>query len=353
MRRAIELAKKGDGFVNPNPLVGAVIVKNGRVIGEGFHACYGELHAERHALANLTEDADGADIYVTLEPCCHYGKQPPCTEALVRAGIKNVYVGSYDPNPIVSGKGFEYLRRHEINVYENILREECDALNKIFFHYITKKRPYVIMKTAITIDGKTATLNGDSKWITNELSRKHAHKMRKTVAAILVGINTVIADDPMLDCRIVNPSNPLRIVCDSHLRIPLTCKLVQTAKQIPLVIATVSKDREKINTLENAGVEVIVTQGKRVDLTELMNELSKRKIDSVLVEGGATIHASLLKANLVDKLQVYVAPKIIGGQNAKSAVDDCEVEFIRDSFMFKSPEVTRFGDDILIEYERV
>ncbi len=352
MRYAIELAKKGIGFVNPNPLVGAVIVKDGRIIGEGYHARYGDLHAERNALASCSESAEGADIYVTLEPCSHHGKQPPCCEAVADAGIKNVYVGSYDPNPLVSGKGFEYLRSRGINVVENVLREECDSLNDIFFHYITNKRPYVIMKAAMSVDGRTASYTGDSKWITNELSRADVHNTRKRVAAIMVGVNTVIADNPMLDCRTENPSNPVRVICDSNLRIPIDSNIIRTAREIPTIVATVSKDEEKVNKLKKFGVDIIVTDGTRVDLPELMAELGRRKIDSVLVEGGATLHASMLEAGLVDLLQIYIAPKIIGGTDAKPVVGGKGVELVKDAYMFKSPEIKTFGDDVCIEYRR-
>ena len=352
MRRAIELAKRGIGFVNPNPLVGAVIVKDNRIIGEGWHERYGEPHAERNALSNCSEDPAGADIYVTLEPCCHHGKQPPCTEALISAGIRNVYVGSFDPNPLVAGKGLEMLRAHGINVYENILRNECDALNEIFFCYITKSRPYIILKAAMSIDGRTAAYTGDSKWISNELSRENVHKTRKRVSAIMVGINTVLADDPMLDCRTDDPSDPVRVICDSRLRIPLSSKIINTAHEIPTIIATSSDDEEKIAELRSAGADVIITDGERVDLKALMKELAKRKLDSVLVEGGATLHAAMLDAGLCDLLQIYIAPKVIGGTNAKPVIGGKGVSRVRDAYLFSAPEITRFGDDILLEYRR-
>lgn len=352
MRRAIELAKKGIGFVNPNPLVGAVIVKDGRIIGEGFHARYGDLHAERNAIKNLTESAEGAEIYVTLEPCCHYGKQPPCTEAIVEAGIKKVYCGSYDPNPKVSGKGFEYLRANGVEVVENVLRDECDAINDIFFHFITKNRPYVIMKAAMSIDGRTAAFTGDSKWISNESSRADVHRTRKRCAGIMCGIGTVLADNPILNCRCDNPSQPVRIVCDSGLRIPMDSQLVRTAKEIPLIVATVSNDADKIKALKAAGAEIIETAGDRVDLAVLMRELGKRMIDSVLVEGGAELHASMLEAGLVDELNVYIAPKIIGGREAKPVVGGRGVEYVKDAYMFKAPDIVRFDDDVKLIYKR-
>lgn len=352
MRAAINLAKLGAGFTNPNPLVGAVIVKDGRIIGEGWHERYGGPHAERNALAHCMEDPSGADMYVTLEPCCHHGKQPPCTEAVIGAGIKRLFVGSYDPNPLVAGKSLDMLREHGIEVTERVLQKECDALNEIFFHYITTRTPYIIMKTAVTIDGRTATRCGDAKWITNRLSREHTHRTRKRAAAIMVGVNTVIADDPMLNCRVEEPSHPVRIVCDSHIRIPLDSRIMQTARDIPVIIAAATAEPEKIEAVKAMGADVILTGGDRVDIAALMRELGSRGIDSVIVEGGAELHASVLRSVYVNKLQVYIAPKIIGGEGARPCVGGEGAEYLRDAFMFCDPKVTRFGDDVLIEYSQ-
>ncbi len=352
MREAISEAKKGFGFTNPNPLVGAVIVKDGKIISRGYHARYGELHAERNAIKNATKDIFGSDMYVTLEPCSHYGKQPPCVEAIVEAGIKRVYIGSRDPNPKVSGKGVEYLRNHGVEVFEDFLKDECDEINDIFFHYITTGMPYVIMKIAMTADGKTATRTGHSKWITNSMSRENSHIIRKRVSAIMVGINTVLEDDPMLNCRCENPNNPVRVVCDNHLRIPLDCNLVKSAKDIPVVIATVSDDNKKIDILKSCGVDVIKTSGNKVNIKELMVQLGSRKIDSVLVEGGATLHWSVLEENLVDELHLYVAPKIIGGKDAKVAVGGAGLDSVNNAFMFESPKIELLGDDIHITYKK-
>lgn len=352
MLRAIELAKGGIGFVNPNPLVGAVIVKDGRIIGEGFHERYGEPHAERNALRNCTENADGADMFVTLEPCCHYGKNPPCTEAVIESGIKRVFVGSFDPNPLVAGKGISILREHGIEVVEGFLRAECDKLNDIFFHYITTQTPYVIMKAAISADGKIAAVTGDAKWITNEKSRAHAHETRKRVSAILAGVNTVIADDPMLNCRAQNPSNPARIICDSGLRIPLNSKIIETAREIPTYIATVCGDAKKIKTIEQRGAHIIktVSRDTKVDLTDLMKHLGQMGFDSVLIEGGGEIHSSALKEKIVNKLQIYIAPKLIGG-DGKNAVAPLGILRANDAVMLKNPLIRCFDDDVLIEYE--
>lgn len=364
MRRAINLARGGEGFTNPNPLVGAVIVKNGKIIGEGFHHKYGDLHAERDALKNCKErgnDASGATIYVTLEPCCHFGKQPPCTYALVEHKIAKVVVGSRDPNPLVHGKGNAFLREHGIEVIEDFLKDECDALNSIFFHYITTEIPYVALKYAMTLDGKIATKTGESKWITGEKSRKYVHKLRNRYAAILCGIGTVLKDNPMLNCRISGGNNPLRIICDSNLKIPLDCKIVQTSHEIKTIVACLDCSSSdfiaKKSALENAGVEVLilnaendVNENKHVNLRELLVELGKRKIDSVLVEGGAEINYSLLEKNLVQKIYAFIAPKIFGG-NAKSPVSGIGITNPNEAFNFKLESTKTFDSDILLEFK--
>ncbi len=353
MRYAAELARGGTGFVNPNPLVGAVIVKNGRIIGCGYHQRYGQLHAERNAFASCTESAEGADMYVTLEPCCHYGKTPPCTEAVIENKIRRVFIGSSDPNPKVAGKGAAILREHGIEVVEGILREECDALNEIFFHYISKQTPFVILKYAMTADGKTATYTGASKWITSEESRHHVQHTRKRTAAIMAGIGTVLADDPLLTCRLEDPGTHARIICDSRLRIRTDCNIMKTAADVPTYIATVSDDDEKAAELEKLGARIVRTSSDdgRVNLRELMKYLAVNEhIDSILLEGGSELAYSALKSDIVSKLQVYMAPKIFGGTNAKSAVGGTGIALPDDAFKLSDPEVTAIGEDILIEY---
>lgn len=364
MRRAIELARGGEGRTNPNPLVGAVIVRDGVVLGEGFHRQYGGLHAEREALADCARrgnDARGADIYVTLEPCAHFGKQPPCSHALVEAGIARVFVGSRDPNPLVHGKGNAFLREHGIVVIEDFLRSECDELNPIFFHYITSGRPYVALKYAMTADGKIATRTGESKWITGEKSRLFVHSLRNRYMAILCGIGTVLADNPMLNCRIEEGKNPVRIVLDSGLKIPVESQLVQTAKEIPLIVAcsagkTQEADAvfvEKKSVLEKAGAEVLIlpadNNGKSC-VQALLEELGKRGIDSLLVEGGAAINYSFLESGCVNCVYVFVAPKIFGGIQAKSPVSGEGIKSLSDAFKFIPKKIRQFDDDILIEY---
>ena len=362
MRRAIELAKGGTGRTNPNPLVGAVIVKDGCIIGEGFHHKYGDLHAERDALRDCAEknnDPAGAAIYVTLEPCCHYGKQPPCTLAVAEAGIKKVVIGSRDPNPLVSGKGTEFLRSKGIEVKEDFLRNECDALNPIFFHYITTKMPYVALKFAMTLDGKIATSTGDSKWISCEKSREHAHSLRNKYACILAGIGTVLADDPMLTCRIEGGRNPVRIICDSRLRIPLESRILQSAKEVETIIAYAAQEdtasgtsvdfNGKMEAIKACGAEVICAGKGHVDLKQLMTVLGERKLDSVLIEGGGEINYSALETGIVSHIYAYVAPELLGG-SGKTPVSGKGMEKVADAFRFRLEKVERIENDILLEY---
>ena len=346
-------SQNGHGFVNPNPLVGAVIARNGEIIGEGYHARYGEPHAERNALRDCKGDPRGAVMYVTLEPCCHTGKQPPCTDAIIDSGIAKVFVGSDDPNALVSGRGIEELEEAGIEVVHGFLKEECDALNPIFFHYITTGTPYVIMKIAMTADGKTATRAGLSRWITGEESRYHVHETRKRCAAVMIGIGTVLADDPTLTCRIEHPSNPVRVICDSNLQIPMDCKLVATAKDIPTYIAACNPDKRKKELLEKRGVhvlEIISTDG-RVNLKSLMRKLGSLGIDSVLLEGGAALHEAALRAGIVQHVQVYIAPKMFGGVSAKSAVGGLGVYEVDEAYQLTRPTITQFGDDVLLEFD--
>ena len=360
MRHAIALALKGEGKTRPNPLVGAVIVKDGRIIGEGYHTKYGSLHAEREALADCRRRGEsplGADMYVTLEPCCHTGKQPPCTEALAESGIGRVFVGSEDPNPLVAGKGIKFLRQHGIQVQTGFLKAECDALNPIFFHYIAAGKPYVALKYAMTADGRIATVTGASKWITGEAARNHVHRLRNRYASILVGINTVLRDDPLLNCRIPGGVNPLRIVLDSALRIPLSSHLVQSAKEIPLmVVCSDSKIKgaaDKKKALEAAGAEVLPLDSPdgRPVFKALVAELEKRSIDSLLIEGGSQVHYSALKAGIVSHIYSYVAPKIFGGTSAPGPVGGYGADAVSDAFVLHLAGIQQLGEDILIEYE--
>lgn len=367
MRRAIELAKKGSGHVNPNPLVGAVIVRDGEIIGEGYHECYGQLHAERNAIANAKKrgnSLEGSTIYVTLEPCCHYGKTPPCTEAIIEEKIARVVVGSDDPNPLVSGKGFQMLREKGIEVIPHFLKEECDAMNHVFFHYIRTGTPYVAMKYAMTMDGKIACYTGDSKWVTGEESRAHVQTLRNHYKGIMAGIGTVLADDPMLNCRIEGGRDPIRIITDSHLRIPMDSQLVRTAGQQPLIVACLpDADEEKAAQLQEKGVEVLRIPGvTTADITEeqkevislpvLMKELGARKIDGILLEGGGQLNESALQAGIVDRIYCYIAPKIFGGVQAKTPVEGQGLTRAADAWQFNRIGMQEFGQDILLEYEK-
>ena len=351
MKRAIELAAKGEGWVHPNPLVGAVIVKDGKVIGEGYHEKFGELHAERNAIASLSESAEGATIYVTLEPCCHHGKTPPCTDAIIENKIARVVIGSRDPNPLVAGQGAEILRNAGITVEEDFMRYECDRLNPVFFHYITTGKPYVIMKYAMTADGKIATKTGASKWISGEESREEVHRMRHACMGIMAGIGTVKADDPMLNCRIENGRDPVRIICDSRLSISPDTQIVKTAKDIETIIVCAEENAEKAAALKEKGAEVLNLPGAdgRPDLARLMDILGERGVDSVLIEGGGTLNENALKAGIVDEVRAFVAPKLFGG-TAKSPVMGEGVETPDQAYGLEMIDLKQTGEDLMIRY---
>lgn len=353
MRRAIVLAERGAGWTSPNPMVGAVIVKDGRIIGEGWHRRYGEAHAERNALQSCTESPVGAVLYVTLEPCCHHGKQPPCTDAILEAGIRRVAVGSGDPNPLVAGKGVEFLRAHGVTVDTGVLKEECDALNPVFFHFIQTKRPYVVMKYAMTMDGKIATRTGDSRWITGEATRRQVHRDRHRYSAIMAGVGTVLADDPLLTCRMEGGKNPVRIICDSHLRTPPDSRIVRTAREVPTILAAAVPPPERRNALEDAGCQVWDLPGPegRVDLNALMDRLGARGIDSVLLEGGGELNWAALHSGIVQKVQAYIAPKLFGGTAAKSPIAGLGVETPAQAVRLVRTTVTQIGEDFLLESE--
>lgn len=352
MKNALDEAVKGMGHTAPNPMVGAVIVKDGRVISRGYHRRCGEAHAERNAINNCTEDMRGAEIYVTLEPCCHYGKTPPCTEAIIESGIKKVYIGSDDPNPLVAGKSAEILKNNGIETERGILKQECDRLNEPFFHYIVHKTPFVVMKYAMTADGKTACYTGDSKWITGESARENVHRSRLRYSGIMVGVGTVLADDPLLTCRLENGRDPVRIICDSSLRTPINSRIVNTAHETPTIIACL-ESAENGALYEEKGVKLlrISEMDGHIDLNELMTKLGKIQIDSILFEGGSQLAYSALKAGIVNKVQAYIAPKILGGKDAPAPVGGIGAASPAEGVMLKNPVLNRFGDDIMIEWE--
>lgn len=355
MKLAISLARKGEGRVSPNPLVGAVIVKDNTIIGRGYHRKYGSLHAERDALHNLTADCSGAEMYVTLEPCCHHGKQPPCTEAIIASGIRKVYVGSADPNPLVAGKGVQLLREHGIEVKEHVMEPECDSLNPVFFHYIQNKTPYVALKYAMTLDGKTATYTGKSKWITGEAARTHVHMLRNRFTAIMAGIETVLLDDPMLNCRLEHGHNPIRIICDSRLRIPLSSRIMQTATEIHTIIAACdTADRARKKALEQAHASVLTVpeQNGHLNLPILMQKLAEQKIDSILLEGGGTLAEAMLREQLVQQIYAYIAPKLFGGNGRYSPVSGHGVKIPDEAWQFELEEILPLGKDLLLTYKK-
>lgn len=354
MRMALQLAEKGCGRTAPNPMVGAVVVKDGRVIGQGWHEKYGQPHAERNALSSCTESPAGAVMYVTLEPCCHHGKQPPCVDAVLDAGIRRVVVGSADPNPLVGGKGIQSLREHGVEVTENVLREECDRLNEVFLYYIQTRQPFVVMKYAMTMDGKIAAYTGKSRWITGEEARNHVQQQRHRYTAIMAGVGTVLADDPLLTCRMPGGKNPVRIICDTGLRTPLTAQIVKTAGQVPTIFAACAQacgDERKRQALEEAGCRILYVDEKNghVDLQQLMKKLGEEQIDSILLEGGGTLHWAALESGIVCKIQAYLAPKLFGGKEAKTPVEGVGVDSPEHAFFLKDSTITRLGQDFLIE----
>ena len=356
MRLALRLARRGMGTTSPNPMVGAVVVRGDRIVGRGYHRRAGEPHAEVLALRGAGEKARGATLYVTLEPCNHFGKTPPCTEAVLKAGIRKVVVGMKDPNPLVSGRGIQRLRKAGIEVEVGALGEACRELNAPFCKYITARTPFVILKGALTLDGKIATPSGDSRWVTSPESRQEVHRLRQAVDAVMVGIGTVLRDNPLLNVRLSRPNpkrQPLRIVVDSRLRIPMTSRLVQTAFQYPtLIAATRAASPAKIHRLGKKKVEVWAlpknSRGK-VNLGVLMKKLGERGIVSVLLEGGAQLNASALRERLVDRLLFFYAPKIAGGAKAPGVIGGEGVRRMRDAAPVELVRIRRIGPDLLVE----
>lgn len=347
--------------MDPNPQVGCVIVRGGRIIGEGWHGRFGGLHAEREALADCArrgEDARGATAYVTLEPCSHTGKQPPCADALVDAGIARVVVGSADPNPLVAGKGCARLREAGVIVEEGVLVEECDALNAPFFHLMRTGCPLVIAKFAETLDGKASTHAGLSRWITGEVARERVHADRARYAAIMVGVGTVVADDPLLTARPETccasegvPHQPLRFICDSHLRTPLDAALVRTAREVPTCIITVEEGGARFEELVALGCQVLTVPecAGRVDLAAALRALGEMSVDSVIIEGGPQLLGAAFDAGVVNVVQAYIAPKIFGGASAPSSVGGRGVELPAQAVELAHVQMTPLGSDLLIE----
>lgn len=348
MREALRIARNAEGRTSPNPLVGAVVVREGKIIAEGWHRQAGTPHAEVHALNMAGDLAKGATLYVTLEPCSHYGRTPPCANRIVESGISKVVVAMTDPNPKVAGRGIEILKSAGIEVEVGILEDEARQLNEIFLKWITKKLPFVTMKFACSLDGKIATAAGQSQWISCEESRKFVHRLRDKFDAIMVGIGTVLADNPSLTTRLVEGKNPVRIVADSQARTPLDSKLLCDGQAKTIIAVTEKAPHEKISRLEELGAEIIFAGTERVDLKILLEELARREITSVLVEGGGTLNYALLEAGLVDKVFAVIAPKILGGKSALTAVEGEGFKKLSDAVLLKNISVEKLGDDILI-----
>jgi len=351
MRMAIRLARKGIGKTNPNPMVGAVIVRNGKIIGRGYHKKCGDYHAEINAINNVKGSIRGSTLYINLEPCSHYGRTPPCVDTLIKKGLKRVVVGTPDPNPEVNGKGIKILRSKGIKVDVGILDTECRQLNEHYFKFIKSGIPYVTVKYAQTLDGRIATKTGDSQWISSEASRKYVHFLRSTNDGIMVGAGTVTADNPQLTVRHVKGMNPLRIIVDSKLRIPINSSVLTDGNPHQTIIATTSNTpARKITAIKKLGVEVLVVRKERngkVSFSSLLKELGKREIMSVLVEGGSGMITALLKVNLVDKMIIPISPRILG--KGLEAIGDLNINKIKDAIKFSSFKTMKKGDDLIFE----
>lgn len=352
MQYACRLALKGRGRTSPNPMVGAVVVKGDKIIADGYHHRCGGPHAEIVAMRKvLPAGLRGAKLYVTLEPCFHYGRTPPCVDAVIKSGIREVIVGMRDPNPLTHGQSLDKMKRAGIKVKVGVLQKELAALNEVFFKYTKTKMPFVTTKTAQTLDGKIATATGQSQWITSERSRKHARRLRNDFDAIMVGVNTILKDNPGLDAE--RPSKRLKkIVVDSSLRTPLSAKIfICTASEDCLIATTARAEEEKVLALHKKGVPIILCPEKegQVDLRWLMKELGRREITSILIEGGARVIGGALKERLVDKMLIFIAPKIIGDQDALSSVVGCQTLHVDHSMRLIDTMLCRLGEDILLE----
>ena len=354
MRLALNLASKGEGQTNPNPVVGAVVVKSGEVVAKAYHKKAGLPHAEIIALRKAGAMARGADLYVNLEPCCHHGRTPPCTEAIIAAGIKKVILGIRDPNKLVSGRGIRFLRKKGVEVVVGVLRRDCEKINESFIKYITTGRPWVILKSAFSLDGKIATRTGDSRWITGPQARAYAHRLRSKVDAVLVGAETVRLDDPQLTVRPKKKGvqNPTRIVVAGENTISTSAKIFNNAhneRVIYAATATLSLSQKK--KIQGIGVEVVIIKRKKdkVDLSLLMDKLGDMEMSSVMIEGGSEISGTAFKEKLVDKVIYFLAPKIIGGKNAPGPIGGQGIAKLKEFVKVKEMSVARLGNDLVIE----
>jgi diaminohydroxyphosphoribosylaminopyrimidine deaminase/5-amino-6-(5-phosphoribosylamino)uracil reductase len=353
MKLALSLAAKGMGRTSPNPMVGAVIVKQNKIIGQGYHQKAGTPHAEIHALREAGADAKGATLYVTLEPCSHYGRTPPCADAIITAGISHVVIGARDPNPLVSGRGIAALQAAGITTQCGLLEEEAIRMNEVFYKFITTKRPFVVLKCAMTLDGKIATRTGHSQWITGEAARQYGHRLRDQYDAILVGRGTILADDPLLTTRLPNGEgkNPVRIIVDSKASIPISSKVISDRAARTIIAATGKAPVERIRALQEAGLQVLVLPEKegRVDMVSLVQELGRRDITSVLIEGGAAINCAALHANIVDKVHFFIAPKLVGGHDAIGPIGNPGINDLNKAVQISFTYTERLGEDLHLE----
>jgi diaminohydroxyphosphoribosylaminopyrimidine deaminase/5-amino-6-(5-phosphoribosylamino)uracil reductase len=351
MKRALRLAEKGRGKTSPNPMVGAVLVKEGKTIGEGYHVRAGGDHAEIIALKQAGDEARGATLYLNLEPCTHYGKTPPCAPAVIRAGVKRVVIGMADPNPLVKRKGIENLKGAGLEVDVGIQEKECRRLNEAFCKYILKREPFIILKVAATLDGKIAARDGDSKWISGEASRRFVHRLRDQVDGVIVGIGTVLKDDPMLTARVRGGRDPYRIILDSRLRIPERAKVTEISPSKTIIATTEAAPKDKIERLENKKVRVLVLASKegRINLKTCLSKLGEMEMMSLLVEGGSQVNGAFLDENLVDKLLLFLSPKLIGDSQALGIFGGKGVTNLKEAVVLREIRTKRIGEDILIE----
>ena len=351
MRRALELASKACGQTSPNPLVGAVLVKDSNIVGEGWHQCAGTPHAEIHALEQAGKQAEGSTLYVTLEPCCHCGRTGPCSEAVIGSGVVRVVVAMTDPNPQVSGQGITALKASGIEVVTGVLADEAARMNEAFIKWISTGMPFITLKTAMSLDGKIATQTGNSKWITGELARQRVHEYRNFSDAILTGIGTVLADDPELTTRLPGGGrSPIRVIVDRQARTPLDSKVLLNNGSRVIIAVSDSSSKKSHAKLRQCGAEILLVPGteNRLDLSFLLCELGRRQITTVLVEAGSALNASLLQENLVDKLLVFIAPKIIGGKSAPGPIGGIGINSIDEALLLEDLTVERFGDDVML-----
>jgi len=353
MRKAIRLAEKGSGWVDPNPMVGALLFHDGRIIAEGFHHRFGASHAEADLFSQAGTFPADAILFINLEPCNHQGKTPPCAPLIVEKGIRKVIIGMPDPDPRVNGNGIAYLRQHGVEVEVGILEKECRTLNEVFIKYITTGLPFVILKWAMTLDGKIATVSNASRWITGDKARKEVHRLRQQHSAVMVGVNTIITDDPLLNTRLkINAvKHPLKIIADTNCRIPVDSKVLTNDPQRTILAVSEMADKEKVKTVERMGAQVLIcpVKDRGIDLSYLMQSVAVMGIDSVMIEGGSTFAFSALKEGIVDKVIGFVAPKILGGTAAPAPVGGTGIPDLDDAIKVSDWKYRKIGDDLMIE----